>query len=400
MYEFVFPEPAAYFLHAMIENPPHDMDLEKPEPPMFPINGNVPLKPSNLTRDNYQRYLALYDVTNAKAPPPAYRHKAYFEKQEGKESNNYKRASIISIEDGYEAICATAWPRSIREAPDSWLEVRLGEHQMDRGWNQFYQPFRNEISVGISSMNIKAFVVTVNVYCRLTSEGFAKWQIETYNAILDAYLNKKAVYEEKVAQLAIQEGVQILGRNPHENRRIERDELKKLAVMTLMEKSYLNINSYFECAEIRFFENAFEWNNMTYVMYPYFWGRHARWISAIHLTDPDHDFAAFLKAGAARVQVPVRPGFERAVAHYCQFRQVWEGNDITLMDDSLYVPIVEEISENLGKLEGGVPYSQDSEPWEVTVPTSLVVVQNLEEITEIRDTLTGKLINLLEDGAG
>jgi hypothetical protein len=148
-------------------------------------------------------------------------------------------------------------------------------------------------------------------------------------------------------------------------------------------------------SKIRFFENAFEWNNMTYVLYPYFWGRHARWISALHLTDPDLDFAAFLRAGAARVQVPVRPGFERAVAYFCQVGEIWEGNDVPLIGDSLYVPIVEEITENLGKLDEGVPYPEGSEPWEVTVPTSLVVVQNLEEIPNIRDILTGNPIKLL-----
>jgi hypothetical protein len=140
---------------------------------------------------------------------------------------------------------------------------------------------------------------------------------------------------------------------------------------------------------IRFFENAFEWNNMMYVLYPYFWGRHARWISALHFTDPDPDFAAFLKAGAARIQVPVRPGFEKAVAYFLQFKQIWEGNDPPLRDDDLYVPIVDEIAENLGKLDDGVPYPEDAEPWEVRIPTSLVLVQNLEEIPGIKDSLTG-----------
>jgi hypothetical protein len=145
---------------------------------------------------------------------------------------------------------------------------------------------------------------------------------------------------------------------------------------------------------IRFFENAFEWNNVVYVFYPYFWGRKARWISAIHFTDPDPDFAAFLKAGAARVQIPVRPGFEKAVAYFCQFGQIWEGGDPPLRDDDTYVPIVDEIAENLGKLDEGVPYPEGSGPWEVRVPTELVVVQNLEEIPGIIDSLTGNPIAL------
>jgi hypothetical protein len=414
MYEFTIPEPAAYFLYAMIENPPQEMELEKPEPPTYPINGSVLLKPENLTRSNYQQYLSKYEVTSAKAPPSSFKNMAYFEKQEGMEESNHRRASKISIPDGYEATSAVVWHRWWRydnRADRANLRVAVGGHDATSGWVQFGSAFREEVSVGVSTSYVAAFVVTADVYCRLTAEGFAKWQHETYAAILEAYLNKKAIYDEKLAQLAIQKGTQILGRNPYENRRIEREELKKLVSMTLMNNSGLSINSFYGGAEpvmnitkscdngslIRFFENAFEWNNMTYVFYPYFWGRRARWISALHLADPDFDFSAFLRAGAARVQLPVRPGFEQAVAYYSQVGEIWEGNDVPLIGDSLYVPIVEEISENLGKLDQGVPYPDGSEPWEVTVPTSLVVVQDLEEIPQIRDVLTGNPIKLLQE---
>jgi hypothetical protein len=250
--------------------------------------------------------------------------------------------------------------------------------------------------------------VTGDLFCVRTNHALQTWQHETYAAIIEAYLNKKAAYEEKKAQRQLQDGVQIAGHNPLDNRRIEREELKKLVLYSVLRTGYIDFNSYYGTAEplldlskaeqngseIRFFENAFEWHNMTYVFYPYFWNRHARWISALHLTDPDSDFAAFLRAGAARVQVPVRPGFERAVAYFCQTGDVWKGQDPPLIDDDLYVPIVEEIEENLGKLDAGVPYPPDSQPWEVTVPTSLVVVQDLAEIPAIRDALTGNVMSL------
>lgn len=406
MYEFVVPEPAAYFLYAMVENPPKEIELEKPEPPKF---GGMPLKPENLTLTNYQQYLAQYEVTTAKAPPSAFKNVAYFEKQEGKEESHYERASKVTIPDGYEAtgVATNYW--YVYSNDKAKFGILVGGHNATSGWVSFGTPYRDEISVAVYTLYNKAFAATVDIACRLTAEGFAKWQHETYAAIMEAYQNKKADYDDKLAQLAIQKGPQILGRNPLENLRLERDELKKLALMMLMHSSYLDINSYYAGAEpfmniskacvngakIRFFENAFEWNNATWVFYPYFWSRHARWISALHLADPDPDFAAFLRAGAARLQVPVRPGFERAVAYYSQTGQIWEGNDVPLIGDDLYVPIVEEITENLGKLDEGVPYPPDSQPWEVTVPTSLVVVQDLEEIPAIRDILTGEPIQLL-----
>jgi hypothetical protein len=407
MYEFVVPEPAAYYLYAMIENPPNDLDIEKPEPPKY---GSQPLKPENLTRTNYQQYLSQYNITGAKAPPSSFVNLAYFDKQEGRETSHYERAAKLTIPDGYEAISAVAnYFYAYPDDEDPLFGLLIGSHSAGRGWVQFNNTYRSEISVAIYSLYVKAFAVTVDVVCRLTPEGNAKWQHETYATILEGYLNQKAAYEEKLAAVQIQRGPQILGRNPFENRRIEREELKKLVLMMLMKSPYLDINSYFGGAEpfmnvtaacrngslIRFFENAFEWPNMTYLFYSYFWNRHARWITALHLTDPDTDFAGFLRAGAARIQLPVRPGFEKAVAYYSQTGEIWEGNDVPILGDDLYVPIVQEIAENLGKLDEGVPYPPDSEPWEVTVPTSLVLVQDLDEIPVIRDILTGNPIKLL-----
>jgi hypothetical protein len=258
----------------------------------------------------------------------------------------------------------------------------------------------------------------------LTDEAFAKWQLKMYDAIMQAYLDQKAAYDSKMEQKDIQKGVEILGRNPIENRRIEKEELKKLIIMFLTNNPCLSINSFYPknpcnpsapnepvmdlskvCPNgsfIRFFENAFEWENILYVFYPYFWGRHARWINALQLKDPDLDFAAFLKAGAARVQIPVRPGFEKAIAFYCQTLEllgqgiIWDGNDVPVIGDDLYVPIIKEISENLGKLDDGVPYPdpKNPQPWEVTIPTSMVVLQDLKEIPNIRDMMTGNNINI------
>ena len=406
MYEFVIPEPAAFFLWAMVENPPTDTTIEKPVPPTF---GGASLKPENLSRTNYQQYVARYEAKGIKPPPSAYTNVAFFEKQEGKEENHYERAAKIQVPEGYEATGANIWAAYTHSKNTAEMSVAIGGHAKHPwGYVTFGTPYRGEISVLVSAFQTWSFIAGIDVGCRLTTEGFAKWQIQTYDSIMEAYLDKKAAYEERLAALAIQQGPQILGRNPLENVDIIRAELKKLVVMLLRRSSWMDFNSYYggsepymnlwkvcdNGAEIRFFENAFEWRNLLYVFYPYFWGRKSRWASALHLTDPDPDFAAFLRSGAARVQVPVRPGFERAVAYYAQRGEIWEGDDPPLIGDDLYVPIIQEITESLGRIEDGVPYPKDSEPWEVTVPTSLVVLQDLEEIPEIRDVLTDQPIGL------
>ncbi len=413
MYEFTVPEPAAFLLYALIENPPKNLELVKPEPPRY---GSGPLRPANLSLSNYQDYVARYGVTNAPPPPSAFTVASVFDKQDGHEENNFGRASKVTVPDGYEAYATVVSTDFVfTQGTPPGYRVMLGDVLEDRSnvagamFRLFPRRFRGELSVSYQLMNVRSFALGVDVFCSLTTEGFAKWQQGMYDAIMEAYQRQQADYEEKVAAASISDGVKILGRNPLENARLIRDELKKLVIMFLTNSPYININDFYSSAEpvmnlskackdgkrIRFFENAFEWHNILYVLYAYFWGRHARWISAIHFTDPDPDFAAFLRAGAARVQVPVRPGFEKAVAHFCQFGDIWDGNDPPLINDDLYVPIIDEISENLGKLDEGVPYPPGtSKPWEVRLPTDLVVLQDLREIKTIHDVMTGQPVDL------
>jgi hypothetical protein len=414
MYEFVLPEPAAFLIYTLIEHPPVDATLPpKPEPPTY---SGTPLKPENLTQYNYQRYVAQYHITNAPPPPSEFKMIAHFDKLDGQQDPaTFGRAAKMALPDDYEAFGAYVnryyvFPQGTAHA----LKIVIGGNAEDIGasWGaryvDFNEPFRGEISITYGGFGLRAFGLGVDVFCGITEEGFAKWQQKAYDAIIEGYERMRGDYEEKLAASKIAQGVQIIGRNPLENRRMERDELKKWIVMILRGSPYLNIDSFLPSSEpamdidkvckngklIRFLENAFEWHNMSYICYPYFWGRHSRWSAALHFTDPDPDFAEFLKAGAARVQVPVRPGFETAIAHFCDTGAIPDG-EATLVGGSMYVPIVQEITESLGKLDDGVPYPEGSQPWEVRVPTSLVVVQDLEEISGIRDVLTGNPIKLL-----
>jgi hypothetical protein len=357
-------------------------------------------------------------VTGSKPPPSHLKVMAYFDRQDGKERGSFGRGIKIVIPEGYEAYGAlvSVAHTYVEGGKPSSFSVMVGGQPFvfnaTAGCKAatFGTPYQGEIAVIASLANGVSFAVGVDVACQLTAQGFSKWQHEMFDTITQAYLTQKAAYDEAVAAKKIQKGIEILGRNPLENRRIERDEIKKLIVMMLSGSPSMNFNVFYPTIKepvmnilsacvlgpyIRFFENAFEWNNILYVFYPYFWGRRARWAPALTFTDPDPDFAAFLKAGAVRVQLPVRPGFERAVAHFLQFGAIWNGNDAPLYGDDLYVPVIQEVTENLGKLEDGKPYPEGSKPWEVKVPTSLVLVQDLEEIPGIRDALTGNNVNIV-----
>ncbi|MDB5318345.1 MAG: hypothetical protein JWO24_4189 [Rhodospirillales bacterium] len=120
---------------------------------------------------------------------------------------------------------------------------------------------------------------------------------------------------------------------------------------------------------MRFFEQAFEWEHMSYVTYPYFWGRKSQWDERIAYEDPDSVFADFLKAGYCRVSVPARLGFEGAIDHFLTFGETWNGGPLPSISSPLYLPIADEIAERLDRPGDEIP---QGDPWKVRIPTNLV----------------------------
>ena len=117
---------------------------------------------------------------------------------------------------------------------------------------------------------------------------------------------------------------------------------------------------------------------MTYLFYPYFWGRKNQWVEVTHLTDPDPQFGQFLTAGAARVVVPVPIAYVTAVQFLLQStttdlrKKVWGGGSRPTLDDPLYVSVTEEMRTQTDDLAGATP---EGTPWEFTLPTTLVWLQ-------------------------
>ena len=127
---------------------------------------------------------------------------------------------------------------------------------------------------------------------------------------------------------------------------------------------------------MQFLQQAFEWDHASWILYPYFWGRRSEWGRMIVTGHPDPDFLAFLNAGAARVQLPVRPGFETLVKHYMETREVYTGEGLPRMGDPGYVPFIDEQLSALGAPGDEVPWPPENpREWDIVAPTSLVLVR-------------------------
>ncbi len=258
----------------------------------------------------------------------------------------------------------------------------------------FSREYSKILPIAMMSYIATSYYVTVIVHCHLTQEAFQSWQLDTYNAIMDAYNRQLADYERNVNALKENSTLQY-GNNPTKNRLIEQQELKKGAISLLAGNSIIfnffnNIvesNGYpqinmgsldFGAPILQFFENAFEWEIMSYKFYPYFWQFDAegvpapegRWAKVYSIRDNDDVFEKFLQAGYANVILTVKPGYENMVLHYLE-------NGVLL--DAKFVSKVPVIQTILKELEKAVNINH-SDPtvvssWHTKAPTNLVILQ-------------------------
>jgi hypothetical protein len=129
-----------------------------------------------------------------------------------------------------------------------------------------------------------------------------------------------------------------------------------------------------EARYIQFLEQAFEWQHLAYIFYPYFWAAEKNWIKLMNRLDyTDNNMTAFLKAGSARVLIAVTPAYNDAVMHFLATREPWEGGPLPVIGDPLFIPIYEEIRKQQDDLQNAKP---DGTEWEFELPTSLVYLQD------------------------
>jgi hypothetical protein len=110
-----------------------------------------------------------------------------------------------------------------------------------------------------------------------------------------------------------------------------------------------------------------------YLFYPYYWARHQNWYGSALLDSGDPLFAEFLKAGAARVVVPVRLQLEADVRYFLMTGQIWSGGGLPEISDTDYLPITEEI-----KARDNAPGDEkpQGDPWDVVLPTTLIKLRD------------------------
>lgn len=338
MFEFSIPEPANFYVFRKMTKPQTGAIVEKPAPPATVAgpDGKKLTSPAVLTDANFAFWVAQYEAPNVGAPPQEYIFisrafkNEYGTSQKGDIYDAF--ASEIAISNGYEAVAATVFAYNFYWG-NAIIYGAVGPIAFGRGSTPYFALPNIQKSVGVSmlsrGMNYQLDIV---VKTKRSDELYNNWKLDAYGKIIEAYNRKKQTYDEWLnAQYADTTfGFTGDGNNPEINRSTEREELKKRCLELFTGQRFgsfdaatngiQNVSAYPEILFreaitegnlVKFFEQAFDWENMTYIFYPYFWGRKTNWLTMKNLEQTsDPLFTKFLQAGYARVMVPARIDFE------------------------------------------------------------------------------------------
>ena len=235
---------------------------------------------------------------------------------------------------------------------------------------------------------ISAGAVSIVVPCRLTADAYQDWQRRVWG---QAKAAAELAHNQQLAQLRVERDelyAKLVGTDTLRLRRLEREELVRSVLAWLMgpairvdatdtttellqrmEDTEDYLNGYvapdqaqpapmdadewriaLQQGELtKFLNTAVEWENILYFLYPYFWGSVAANPDRMLFQHPDPEHERFVRAGYARIVLPIRPGFET------DFSALMERGSLPEDADHPYVTVAAEI-ENFARTNyGNIP---------------------------------------------
>jgi hypothetical protein len=385
----------------------HGSETALTKPPPFT------LQPDQVTEFNYAYWVKVYGATDVEPPPDLYTTVALdYSAGGGDDKADYNHSGQLAIPDGYQAVQGTVGVVTNIWESSASTDVVLGRRTKRMTgsewlWATSLDDERGAVPFGLNTLRVSDIAAAVEVKCQRTTRALKRWAADTHAKLTNAYRARLSEYEEQLAALELQAGVAIEGKNPALNQELMKDELKKhcLSIFTnqhfdlfdAVDIGYHGLpqvdvfEAAGEGAYVRFFEQAFEWEHLTWVTYPYFWGQKIRWAERVNYEDPDPLFNQFLKAGYCRVSVPARLGFEGAIDHFLTFGELWNGGPLPPISSPLYLPIADELAERLQRPGEEIP---QGDPWLVRLPTTLVKLRPDDRLPEWQQNAEGEWVEV------
>jgi hypothetical protein len=246
-----------------------------------------------------------------------------------------------------------------------------------------------ELGIVFRYRELAAGGILVEIQQELRPSALREWQFQTWLALRDAAFNAYTSEREQLRQARQALADSLAQFDALTLRRMEREEVMKGVLQWLLGPDFdlvpddvlrlyttpgakaigpprliagrLDAEEWRRVVEfgefIKFIHHAIEWENVLFFPYPYFWDTPANWESKLFLDHPDALHRIFLRSGAMRVVLTVRPGFEPSFTSLVE-----TGAFSTLPGSHPYVTIGEEIRNAAETTYAGIPPADPTDP--------------------------------------
>ena len=398
LYDVIVPEPAALFREALAR--PRGEGVLPPKPARFTVPAD------RLSPENWSYYATGHHASGVEAPPQA--QIIVTENFGGKAADPFSgELNANNLELGESR--STRVPKGFKATTyrlvalaSGWtafrLRVVIGSKlvAIDSDWSGKVFTGRldgevDSLPVGLIadgdgvSPGLSTLAVAIEIICEPTDDAIAAWQTRAHGLILAANQQRFADYEERVANRDATARLTLRDLTPEAKNRLIRTELQRTVLAMLTGQNFSTFNAlrvdsfgfpYPDAtatlalsAYIRFFEQAVEWDHLECSFFPYFWGSRSSWISKLLTKETDPKFAAFLAAGAARVVLPIRPGYETAFEKFLNTGTTPSTTQLLDVGGPLWVSLIAEL-----RTQGAEPDFEKpvGPPWEFRLASELV----------------------------
>lgn len=399
------------------------------------------LDPSSITDQSYLTLAAQWGIAIQAPPSPTYQS-VFSLSLQSSQNGAITQTLEVNVPDGYEVAGLMVGGRASTYDGDTHTRVvfepgqvsfhtaalgsgneknsapyALDAYDGDASGNSgVYEADLNEYhgmsgSLGVSL--IHSYVTSGSIYARVsairTEAVFGAWQQQAWqtlhDAARDAYYTQVQGWTQQRDTLKTQiEGVDTLTL-----RREEQEEIMKGILRWLLGPDFdfmpgdvvalftgpvgqsftgneLGLNpdgwtTMFIYQEmVKFIQQAIEWENMLYMVYPYFWDVPTAWDFVRTLEHSDPTRQAFLRAGSARVVLTIRSGFEDAFTAFVDRGELGQ----VLPPDHPYLTIGQEIQAyDQTNYPGIPPANPDQQPRPLLTPLQRKAWKDIQAIMSL-----------------